>query len=83
MAIFGLESRPQVNLHSIIADVNDPPSRGGTDGFVSYASSHIDGVESELIVHGGHLCLGIPAVISECERILIENLADSPAVAPT
>ena len=64
-----------MKFHSIIADINDPPGRGGTDGVVPYASSHLDGASSELIVHGVHLCQANPLVISECERILEENLA--------
>jgi pimeloyl-ACP methyl ester carboxylesterase len=77
MALFDLGLNPDVKLHSIIADVNDPPSAGGTDGVVSYASSHLDGATSERIVHGGHLCLANPQVISECDRILKEHLGSS------
>jgi len=77
MALFDLVLNPEAKLHSIIADVNDPPSAGGTDGVVSYASSHLEGVASEEIVHGGHLCLANPQVINECERILQDNLTTS------
>jgi pimeloyl-ACP methyl ester carboxylesterase len=75
MALFELHVSPGVRFHSIIADVNDPPVAGGTDGVVPYASSHIEGASSELIVNGGHLCQANPLVIDECERILMENLA--------
>jgi pimeloyl-ACP methyl ester carboxylesterase len=75
MAMNNLGLNPAIKVHSIIADLNDPPSPGGSDGVVSYASSHLDKASSELIVRGGHLCLANPAVISECERILAENLA--------
>jgi pimeloyl-ACP methyl ester carboxylesterase len=73
MALFNLNLNTDVKLHSIIADVNDPPSVDGTDGVVSYASSHFDRASSERIVHGGHLCEANPLVISECERILTEK----------
>jgi pimeloyl-ACP methyl ester carboxylesterase len=75
MAIDHLGLSPEVQVHSVIADVNDPPSAGGTDGVVSYASSHLDNAKSEVIVHSGHLCLGNPQVIDECARILTENLS--------
>ena len=76
MALFDLPRNPDVKFHSIIPDVDDPPAPGGTDGVVSYASAHLDGVSSERIVHAGHLCLANPDVIRECERILIENLKE-------
>ena len=61
--------------HSIIADLSDPPGDGGTDGVVPYASAHLDGAASELLVRGGHLCQAHPLVIRECRRILTEHLA--------
>jgi pimeloyl-ACP methyl ester carboxylesterase len=63
-----------VNYHSIIADRRDPPRDGGTDGVVPYASAHLDGAASEVLVHGGHLCQDHPLVIRECRRILTEHL---------
>ena len=72
MALVKLGFNAGVKLHSIIADVDDPPLPGGTDGVVSYASAHIDNACSERLVRGGHLCLANPAVISEVERILTE-----------
>jgi hypothetical protein len=41
---------------------------------VPYASAHLDGAASELLIHGGHLCQDHPAVIQECRRILTEHL---------
>jgi pimeloyl-ACP methyl ester carboxylesterase len=65
---------PGVDYHSIIADLHDPPREGGTDGVVPYASAHLDGAASELLIHGGHLCQAHPLVIEECRRILTEQL---------
>jgi hypothetical protein len=65
---------PAVEYHSIIADRRDPPRGGGTDGVVPYASAHLDGAASELLIHGGHLCQDHPLVIRECRRILAEHL---------
>jgi hypothetical protein len=65
---------PTVTYHSIIADRRDPPRAGETDGVVPYASAHLDGAASELLIHGGHLCQDDPSVIRECRRILTEHL---------
>jgi pimeloyl-ACP methyl ester carboxylesterase len=64
---------PTVRFHSIIADPRDPPRPDGTDGIVPYSSSHVDGVASELLVHGFHFCVSHPAVIDEVARILTEH----------
>jgi hypothetical protein len=65
---------PAVQYHSIIADRRDPPRGGGTDGVVPYASAHLDGAASELLIPGGHLCQDHRLVIRECRRILREHL---------
>jgi len=81
LTLFDLVFNPGVKFHSIIADINDHPGARGTDGVVPYASSHVVGASSELIVQGGHLCQAEPLVIRECQRILKEHLA-SRAVDP-
>jgi pimeloyl-ACP methyl ester carboxylesterase len=68
-----------VAYHSIIADLRDPPGPGGTDGIVPYSSSHLEGVASELLVRGLHICLDHPAVIREVRRILMEHAGNEPA----
>jgi pimeloyl-ACP methyl ester carboxylesterase len=77
MALLDLRFNPGVKFHSIIADINNPPGAGGTDGVVDYVSSHFQGASSELIVRGGHLCQANPFVKNECERILKEHLASA------
>ncbi len=62
-----------VRSHSVIADLRDPPRPDGTDGIVPYTSSHMDGVASELLVHGLHICVNHPPVIEEVRRILMEH----------
>jgi pimeloyl-ACP methyl ester carboxylesterase len=64
---------PAVQAHSIIADLCDPPRKDSTDGIVPYSSSHLEGVASELLVRGLHVCLNHPAVIREVRRILVEH----------
>ncbi len=73
MAELGLAAT--VKAHSIIADRRDPPLAGGSDGLVSYDSSHIDGVASEALVSSGHLCQAHGTVIREVQRILKEDEA--------
>jgi pimeloyl-ACP methyl ester carboxylesterase len=74
----GIDS--SVRSHSIIADLRDPPSPDGTDGIVPYSSSHLDGVASELLVHGLHICLNHSAVIEEVRRILMEHIGNEAAL---
>jgi hypothetical protein len=68
----GLE--PSVRTHSIIPNLQDAPGAGTTDGIVPYASSHLDGTDSELLFQGVHACLDHPAVIKEVGRILKEHI---------
>jgi hypothetical protein len=75
LALCDLGIDPVVNYHSIIADHRDPPREGGTDGVVPYASAHLEGAASELLVPGSHLCQAQHLVIRECRRILTEHLA--------
>ena len=72
---------PGVKGNSIIA-VNNPedPKEQWNDGVVEYASAHLDGMESEFIVHSSHSCQGHPLVIEEVRRILIEHAASVGAI---
>jgi hypothetical protein len=44
------------------------------DGVVTYASAHLNGVTSELIVHSSHWIQSEPQTIEEVRRILLQNL---------
>jgi pimeloyl-ACP methyl ester carboxylesterase len=66
---------PGVIAHSIIAVLGEGPLRGKTDGVVAYESAHLDGVESEKIVHSPHSCQAEPDTILEVRRILREHVA--------
>jgi len=68
-----LNVTPAVKAHSIIAVRPGKAHRDRTDGLVTYASAHIDGVASEKIVSATHLCQDHPDVIDEVRRILIEH----------
>ena len=62
---------PSITAHSIIAVQGEGPIQQGNDGVVAYASAHIDGVESELVVQpSGHSTQGNPRTIEEVRRIL-------------
>jgi hypothetical protein len=67
---------PGVVAHSIIAVDSDEPLNEAGDGVVKYTSAHIDGVESEKIVHSGHSVQGNPEAIQEIKRILIEHATE-------
>jgi pimeloyl-ACP methyl ester carboxylesterase len=68
---------PRIKAHSIIAVKGDGPLEDQSDGVVRYSSAHLEGVESELVVHSGHSAQGQPATIEEIRRILLEHAAGS------
>jgi hypothetical protein len=64
---------PWVTYHSIL---------GCSDGLVPYASAHLDGAASELLVHSGHSVHETPEAILELRRILHLHLnAVQPSVS--
>jgi len=72
---------PEVHAHSIIAVKTAGPLENAEDGVVRYESAHIEGVDSELIVHSGHSSQESPEGIQEVRRILLlhlQTLADDP-----
>ncbi len=72
---------PSVHVHSIIPVETDGPVTEGSDGVVKYASAHIQGVDSELIVRSGHSTQSNPFPISEVRRILLLQLAAGTSTA--
>jgi len=67
-----------VVANSIIAVDSDAPLDEAGDGVVKYMSAHIDGVESEKIIHSGHSVQGNPEAILEVKRILHEHAKGLP-----
>ena len=65
-----------VPFHSIMGEKHNG---AGSDGVVRYASSHLDGANSELIVRSGHNAFNNPEARSEVIRILREELRRNPA----
>ena len=68
---------PEVPYHSIIGNRKDTLP-GGSDGVVEYASSHLDGAASEVIIKNGHSVQQNPLAIQEIRRILLEHLKHYP-----
>ncbi len=74
---------PDVKTHSIIAVDSDEPLDQAGDGVVKYASAHIEGVDSELIVRSPHSGMqAAPATIEEVRRILFAHAERSTCLAP-
>jgi hypothetical protein len=63
-----------IPYNSIIGDRGRGDTPNSSDGVVPYWSSHLDGAQSELIVHSNHGAQYNPQAIREVERILKENL---------
>lgn len=60
-----------VKVHSIIGNRGrSGPIALSSDGVVAYASSHVEGAESELIVPAKHWTYSHPAAVAEIKRIL-------------
>jgi hypothetical protein len=60
-----------VRWHTIVGDVTGSGIPGAHDGVVSYASAHLEGAESELVIDGaGHDLQLHPRAIVEVRRIL-------------
>jgi pimeloyl-ACP methyl ester carboxylesterase len=78
-ALAAVPVAPGVAAHSIIAVRGDGPVAEGSDGVVTYASAHLDGVDSELVVRSGHSCQSNPAAIEELRRILLEHAGQACA----
>ena len=66
---------PSIHAHSIISVSTDGPIEEGNDGVVEYASAHLEGVDSELVVRSRHSTQSAPATMEEVRRILLLHLA--------
>jgi pimeloyl-ACP methyl ester carboxylesterase len=61
---------PAVPFHSIMGQLGMGDLTKSGDGFVKYASSHLEGAESEFIVHSGHNSFRNAKAVEEIKRIL-------------
>jgi pimeloyl-ACP methyl ester carboxylesterase len=79
-AAAGLPISPRVRYHSIIGN-HEPelPLEASSDGIVPYASAHLEGASSELVIRSTHSVQEHPLAILEIRRILREQLQAAPA----
>jgi pimeloyl-ACP methyl ester carboxylesterase len=68
---------PTVKANSIIPVKGTGPIESENDGVVEYTSAHIEGVESEKVVHSDHSTQSHPETIEEVRRILLQHAAES------
>lgn len=80
-ALLKMPVNPGVAFHSIIGSVRPEARTSTTDGIVPYSSAHLDGVESEVVVHSGHDVQKNPLAVREVKRILLKHLAEQGAPA--
>jgi pimeloyl-ACP methyl ester carboxylesterase len=69
---------PGVAANSVISVNGSGPVEEDGDGVVDYRSAHLDGVESELVVHSGHSLQDHPETVEEVRRILLYHARDVP-----
>lgn len=73
-AINKLPLNEGVKINSIIGDEDGNGGKDGSDGIVPYSSSHIEGVESELVIKSGHNVQTKSECAKEIRRILVEKV---------
>ena len=80
MALAELPVDPSIPFHSIMGDRGRGDGVRSSDGAVPYASSHLAGASSELIVHSNHRTYENPQAVTEVKRILKLHLAESDKI---
>lgn len=71
-----------IAFHSILGDKGHGDTPESSDGVVPYWSSHIEPVDSELIVPSNHSVPDHPAAAEEVERILFLHLKEENILRP-
>lgn len=77
-AMLVMQPNPETSFHSIIGALRPGPIETRTDGVVPYLSSHLEDVESELMVRSDHGVQKDPATILEVRRILRHHIGLTP-----
>jgi pimeloyl-ACP methyl ester carboxylesterase len=72
LADLPIDSR--IHAHSIVPIGKARSTHGAHDGVVAYASAHLEGAESEVLVPAGHSCQSHPRTTIELRRILREHI---------
>jgi pimeloyl-ACP methyl ester carboxylesterase len=79
----GVPITPGVAAHSIIPVLGDGPLEDEVDGVVAYKSAHMDGVDSEVVIHhSGHSTQSDPRTVDEVRRILLLHTATEQCGQP-
>jgi pimeloyl-ACP methyl ester carboxylesterase len=81
LTISKIPVEPGIAANSIAGITGEGPLDDDGDGVVKYSSAHIEGVESELVVHSSHSMQSKPEVISEVQRILRHHLERNACAA--
>ncbi len=80
-ALLAMKPGKDVVFHSIIGSLRPEGKANTTDGVVAYRSSHLEGVESEVIVQSDHGVQNNIYAIMEVHKILLEHLGLAPQAA--
>ena len=82
-SLSSLPIAPGVAAHSIIPVLGDGPLEDEVDGVVAYKSAHIEGVESEVVIHhSGHSTQSDPRTVDEVRRILLLHVETADCGQP-
>jgi hypothetical protein len=78
-AMMQTPASPSVKYHNVVGITKtNLPVEENTDGVVTYASAHLENVESEIVVHAEHSeAHRHPATIREIRRILLLHLQET------
>jgi hypothetical protein len=64
----------RTKIYSIIGDQGGPQNPTGTDGMISYDSTHLNNAAEEIIIKSNHHPITIPTCAKEVFKILLNNL---------
>ncbi len=73
-AVYDLPISSKIEYHSIIGQNKPGPIQDGSDGVVPYASAHLEGAQSEIVVESNHNAHESPLAVNEVRRILLLHL---------
>ncbi len=84
LALRELDKLPleDIPYHSIIGNSETGGVPGGSDGVVGYPSAHLDGADSETVVHSGHSVQSVSDTGTEVRRLLLIHLIASGRLNP-
>lgn len=84
-AYAGLNQLPlpkNIKFHSIVGDKGHGDTPKSSDGVVPYWSSHVEPVESEIIVPSNHSVPNNPQAAEEVKRVLLLHLQEEGIPKP-